>query len=378
MNVLLFPSAYYPAVGGVEVLTANLAKTLQRNGHQVEVWTYASDGANPVDNVDGITVRRFSFDLPSRSSLRPKFTLAAMRTFKSMLDAARSFNPDVLHVQCFSGNGAYAAALAAGKRLPLIVTLQGETVMDDHAIYDRSVTMRLALRMAARMAYVTTGCSQFTLDHAAERVGIHPRRREVIFNGVDLQIAEEPVVLPGRPFFAALGRVVRNKGFDLLLDAYELFAAKEPDTDLVIGGIGPELASLKSRCEQGVLAGRVHFLGRLRQGQVAHVMRASVAVAVPSRVEPFGIVVLEGWRAGVPVIVTSSGGPPEFVEDGVTGLVVDPRDRIALADALIRTAGDPSLRQRIAGAASARLGQFSWDAISGEYERLYGASGGKR
>lgn len=374
MNIILFPSAYHPAVGGVEVLTANLARTLRRNGHGVEVWTYASDGEAAVDEVDGITVRRFAFDLPSKSTMRPSFVRDAARTFKSMWDAAARFDPDVLHVQCFSGNGAFAAALAAARRRPLIVTLQGETIMDDHAIYDRSVVLRAALRMASRNSYVTTGCSQFTLDDAVQRVGIRPKRMEVIFNGVDLDVVEEPVALPQRPFFAALGRVVRNKGFDLLLDAYEAFAATENETDLVIGGTGSELDALKRRCEETGLGGRVHFIGRLRPGQVATVMRTSIALAVPSRVEPFGIVVLEGWRAGVPVIVTSSGGPQEFVQDGVTGLVVDPHDRVALTEALTGLAGDSSLRQRLGAAGRAQISEFSWGSITAEYERLYDAS----
>ena len=78
----------------------------------------------------------------------------------TMASALRLFAPDVLHVQCFSVNGVYAAALARIFRTPLVVSLQGETVMDDHDIYERSASLRLGLRIGLRTASAVTGCSE--------------------------------------------------------------------------------------------------------------------------------------------------------------------------------------------------------------------------
>jgi glycogen(starch) synthase len=92
---------------------------------------------------------------------------------------------------------------------------------------------------------------------------------------------------------------------------------------------------------------------------------------MPSRLEPFGIVVLEGWRAGTPVLCTSYGGPPEFVDDGVTGLLVDPFDTDAVATALDRLLGDAALRRSMGAAGAARVRGFGWPVIAEQYRSIY-------
>jgi glycosyltransferase involved in cell wall biosynthesis len=83
------------------------------------------------------------------------------------------------------------------------------------------------------------------------------------------------------------------------------------------------------------------------------------------------MVVLEAWKAGTPAIVTANGGPPEFVRDGVDGLVVDPLDVEALAEQLGHLLGDRELRRRLAAEGTARLPEFAWPEIARQYEDVY-------
>src|SRR4051794_41117444 len=172
MRVALMPSAFHPAVGGVEELTRRLALELRSRGHTVEVWTSRRDDDDwPTrDTVDGIAVRRFTFPAP-RANTRAALAwpTQAMSQLSAMRASLKEFRPHVLHVQCFSTNGAYATALSRLTRTPLIVTLQGETVMDDRDIYQHSTFLRLALRQGLRRATVVTGCSKFTIDDAVRR-----------------------------------------------------------------------------------------------------------------------------------------------------------------------------------------------------------------
>jgi glycosyltransferase involved in cell wall biosynthesis len=92
---------------------------------------------------------------------------------------------------------------------------------------------------------------------------------------------------------------------------------------------------------------------------------------MPSRLEPFGIVVLEAWDAGRPVVATDRGGTSEFVTDGEDGLLVDPNDLAALAGALDRLADDPALARRLGRAGRAQVPRFSWDVLAQEYRDLY-------
>lgn len=375
MRVALLPSAYAPAVGGVEVLTARLAHHLALRGHEVEVWTSRShnDELPSDERIDDVVVRRFVFTMPRMAAgSLVRFPFEATSTLRQMRRAARAFRPHVLHVQCFSGNGAYATALSSLSSTPLVVTLQGETVMDDHDIYDHSVALRQALRVGLRSAHAVTACSDFTLTDARARFGLAPSKGRVIFNGVDEEAAEEPSLeVPFDRYVLALGRVVRKKGFDLLLEAFARVAPNHPDVGLVIAGDGPELASLRAMAADLGLTDRVGLPGRVGRGGVAAMMRRAEVFVMPSRVEPFGIVALEAWRAGVPVVVTSRGGAAEFVEHGITGLVADPLDVSVLSLAVESLLESSTLRRRLADAARASVRNFGWDRITKEYEEVY-------
>jgi glycosyltransferase involved in cell wall biosynthesis len=100
-------------------------------------------------------------------------------------------------------------------------------------------------------------------------------------------------------------------------------------------------------------------------------MAGALAVVVPSRLEAFGIVALEAWRSGTALVMTSRGGASEFVRDGIDGLLVDPEDQRALADALQRVAESTCLRHALAEAGQRRVPEFTWARVAQEYERIY-------
>jgi glycogen(starch) synthase len=378
-RIALLPSAYPPALGGVEELTRHLALALVEAGDQVEVWTLHGDDARPesVELRDQLVVRRFPMPLPGRkwTSIRRSTTIGP-RSLSALRHAVAAFRPDVLHVQCFGPNGAYATVLARLTGLPLVVTLQGETMMDDSDIFESSRVLRASLRSGLRRAAAVTGCSAFTLEDAERRFGLVRGRGRVIPNGVDLQEtpSDEPddgPVPPEKPYIFAVGRVVEKKGFDLLLAAYAGMDESLRSADLVIGGAGPALDELRALAGTLGVAERVHFVGRLSRQQVSRFTASARLFVVPSRLEPFGIVILEGWRAGVAVVATSRGGPPEFVRDGQDAVLVDPYDTSTLASTLEGLLSDVDRRNAIAAAGQARVGSYAWPVIAGRYRELY-------
>jgi glycogen(starch) synthase len=403
-RVALLPSAYPPALGGVEELTRHLALALVDAGDDVEVWTLHGDDSRPetVEVRDELIVRRFPMPLPGGkwSSMYRSATIGP-RTVFSLRNAIDAFRPDLLHVVCFGPNGAYATLASRLAGLPLVITLQGETVMDDSDIFQTSSTLRSALRRGIRSAAAVTGCSAFTLADAEQRFGLAPGRGLVIPNGVDLDedhtgteseaktdsgdgrtggagtsgsaasgSAPEPEP-PGCPYILALGRVVEKKGFDLLLAAYAGMDVARRTVDLVIGGAGTALEDLRESARGFGIADRVHFVGRLSRGQVARFMAGAEIFVMPSRLEPFGIVVLEGWRAGVAVVATTRGGPPEFVRDGEDGVLVDPFDTTAFTSALERLVGDDDWRRSVAAGGRARVVEFAWPTVAERYRTVY-------
>jgi glycogen synthase len=335
-----------------------------------------------VEILDGLVVRRLPLPLPATNvSAVYRSAVTGTRTLQSLRNAVAAFRPDLLHVQCFGPNGAYALALSRLTGLPLVVSLQGETVMDDTDVFESSRALRFSLRTALKSAAAVTGCSAFTLADAVDRFGLEPGRGQVIPNGVDLDT--EPAsngdpdrfVAPGgdsgRPYVLALGRVVEKKGFDLLLAAYAAIDDDRRSADLVIGGQGEALDGLRRRASELAVGDRVHFVGRLSREQVAQAMAGAAMFVMPIRLEPFGIVILEAWRAGTAVVATNRGGPPEFVRDDGDGVLVDPFDTARFAAALEGLLVDPERRRRIAEAGRVRVPEFAWTAVAEQYRRLY-------
>lgn len=156
---------------------------------------------------------------------------------------------------------------------------------------------------------------------------------------------------PDLPVVLASGRITKEKGFDLLIDA---LAHVSTPVQLVIAGDGHHAAALRAR---SVLAPhRVEFLGWADAATLASWMQVATIIAVPSAwPEPFGIVGLEAMRAGKPVVATKVGGIGEWLQDGVSGIAVSPRDAAAFGFALQELLADPAMRARMGAAGLERV-----------------------
>ena len=372
-RVALVPSSYDPHVGGVEEHARNLARLLHARGHAVEVWTVDRGEHLSTRTLDGVRVRYLPTPLPARTrEALGDFAASAMPAWHSWTDALRDFRPDVLHVQCFGPNGLYALALLQTRRVPLVLSSHGETFADDHRVFDHSRLLRLGLRRACRKASAVTGCSSVVTDDLRLRFGA--KDPVVVPNGVDLDECRAEPASPGFdasvPTVFAIGRIERIKGFDLLLRAFAR-ADLPSGVRLVVAGDGGALPSLRALASELGVGARTDFPGRLERAQVAASMAAATVNVVPSRVEAFGIVVLEAWRSGRPLIATNRGGPGTLVTDGVDGLLVDPDDTDAFPRTLERVVSDPELALRLAAAGAQTVRRYTWDTVVDRYEDLY-------
>lgn len=157
---------------------------------------------------------------------------------------------------------------------------------------------------------------------------------------------------PNAPLLLAMGRLHKNKAFDVLLRALALL----PEAYLWLAGEGEERAALQALAESLGVARRVRFLG-WRHDREALAAACDVYV-VPSRHEPFGNVILDAWGAGKPLVASDSQGPRQYVVEGESGILVPVEDHRALADGIREVLRLPELAQRL-GAAGRR--QFERD-----------------
>jgi glycosyltransferase involved in cell wall biosynthesis len=157
-----------------------------------------------------------------------------------------------------------------------------------------------------------------------------------------------------------VGRFVRKKGFDVLIEALAILRDRGTPLQTVMIGDGAELAAVRARAKELKLGRIVRFPGALKHTQVVRVMRRAALVALPCIVDHDGnqdalpTVLLEAAACGIPAVATRIAGVPEIVRDGLTGRVVAPGDAVALADALLSMMTSPSRRARMGAAARLR------------------------
>ncbi|GGB38123.1 putative glycosyl transferase [Flexivirga endophytica] len=357
-RIWLAPSAFFPARGGVEELTLQLAREYQRRGHEVSVIVHRHpEGLPEHDEVEGVRVARVPFDLPGR---RPALIAGYPISMGRQLGVLRRLGPapDVIHVQCAANQVATLTTYATLRRVPLVITTQGEVTMDAAQVYQRSSQMRAVLRAGARRADALTACSRHAGDDAAT---VAPRFSgcEVVPNGVDVS-QWTVTALPGSPVYAAWGRHVPQKGLDLLISAFALVRKTVPDAVLRIGGDGPESPHLREIAGPGV-----EFTGALDRKGVQRLLEGCRVAVVPSRLEPFGIVALEAMAAGRSVVWSTNGGLADAT--GGIGWGVDPTDVEALAGAMIEANARPVAPDQV----RAHAETMSWRAIAERYLAIY-------
>ena len=377
MKIALFPSAFHPNLGGVEELTRQVAHALRRRDHRVAVVSQRFPLDLPIyEEFEGLPLHRVAF-VGAPQGYHPR-SLKARATWLHRRAAAEretarlveEIEPDLIHVQCAGPNAYYAHQAARASGLPLVLSAQGELTMDASGLYQNSGWMRGALREILRDAARITACSRDALadlETFAAPLSLAGRAR-VIYNGISLdEFAQTPdAYAHSRPYIFAIGRFVAQKGFDVLLRAFA--RANLENFDLIIAGDGPQRESLQTLARE---VPRVTFWGRAEREDVVRLMRGCAWFVLPSRVEPQGIVNLEAMAAGRAVIASRTGGVPEIVRDGETGILVPPADVESLARALQELAMQPRRRAALGAAGLERAQKFDWNELATQYEEVY-------
>lgn len=155
-----------------------------------------------------------------------------------------------------------------------------------------------------------------------------------------------------------LSALDKTKDYPTFLKTAAIVVQKNPAIHFVIAGKGKEERHIRQLIRQLNLEHRVHLLG-FRTDVVA-VMKSLDIFLITSVIEGLGTIVLEAFAAGTPVVATHTGGIPEMVEDGVTGLMAPARDPNQLAECVLRLTEEPVLRERLTTNASHRLQQFTY------------------
>jgi glycosyltransferase involved in cell wall biosynthesis len=360
MRVAFVASEYPPHVhGGLGVHVEALAAALAAQSVQVELFVPDRPGYQQPPR--GVRLR----PVPTVSSGIEDYSIGFWIDFcvgVLALNDRLDTTFDLVH--CHDWMTALAGAgLHVRYGLPLIFNVHLPQVMHPH----------LELEMLG-LTLATTGVVN------SEQVRQEVQHRDpalpacvVVPGGVDTNRFQPPTAerVGTDPTVLFVGRLVPQKGVDILLRSFAILRRRIPNANLVIAGDGDQDLYLRRLARYFGLPPRVAFVGWQTGDALVRLYQRIEAVAVPSRYEPFGLVALEAMSCGRPVVASRSGGLAEIVEDGRTGYLVPPGDHLRLAQRLAWLLLNERVRRTLGGAARKRALRYEWRHVASATKQLY-------
>ncbi len=351
VRVGMFSDSYLPRISGVVRSIESFVAELRRQGHHATIFAPGYQGY--IDR-DPDVVRFPSVRAPGV----PDFPLA-IPVARRFVSAVRGRRLSVVHTHSPFLMGAAGRHAARRLRLPLVFT--HHTMYSEYVHYVPFVSQRFSREVVTR--YTARYCNECAAVIAPSRVveahlraaGVHTRIEVLPTAGLELERFDrlDPAWVRPRygipreaPLLITVGRLAREKRFDMLFAAFARAARGGPERLLVVGG-GPQAAELRDAVGGLGIAGQVVFTGPLSHERVLDCYAAADVFAFASPTETQGLVVVEAMAAGLPVVAVGAGGVVEAVGDGVTGLLTAPGPE-ALAAAIRRMLDDGALRHRCA------------------------------
>lgn len=405
MRIMIVHSYYAPEIyGGAEYSVKKLAETLQEQGHIVRV--ICSGEKNILEKIDGVEVQRLKLKTLYRASdvggaPRWKRLLSHIIGIWNLgnigiLDAAvKDFLPDVVHTNCLYGITPVIWKVAQQNSVRVVHTLRDYHLMCPLVALSCKITggkkctrsqigcklHRVMNRMHSSYVDCVTAPSRCTLDVLLNAHFFKKSEQVVIPNAIDFATEKVQELLEYRRIqlpikntivFVYLGTLSEQKGIRWMLKAFQLLP-KEIRSELIIAGKGELENIVKQACTTDP---RVQYVGFLSEREVNQLMKKCDVLICPSLWdEPFGRVVLDAYKNGMPVISSDRGALPELVKNEMTGFIVRAEDVNLLSGAMMRFIDDRSLILSFGENALDELYKYSLSNQARAFERIY--SGGK-
>ncbi len=363
MRLLFAIKGLVVAGGGAERVFVDVANALARRGHEVHVATFDKPGQALFYDLDpAIPVHLLGAGdpgVPTPRSNLPKIMFGIRKL-------ARDLKPDA------------AVAFMHSTYVPVAFGLTGTgvpLVLSEHtsaAHFNERPLQRALVRLVQKRSYAKTVVSDVIRDehppHWRNNIAVLP-------NPVDMDAFRRAQTIEPEKLILCVGGLRVEKGQDVLIEAFDRIAGDHPDWRLRLVGDGVTRPQIEQQVAQSIHGDRIEIAGVQKdvEGEYA---RAAIAV-VPSRYESLALVAVEAMASGRPVIgFADCAGPAKLIEDGINGLLVDPReDRAgALAEAMDRMIRDAKLRQSMGSRAPETVIEYSADAVLAQWENLLAAA----
>lgn len=360
MKLLFFIS--HLQAGGAERVCVTLCNHWADRGWDITLATF-DDGSRPPFFHLSPRVRHVCLGLERRSTGLVHSVMNNARRVARLRKFVREEKPGRI-LSFIDATNVLALIAAAGTGIPVVVSERVDPA--HHAIpVAWRILRRLVYRWAFAIAVQTRSSAAFFPAAWQKRIAVIPNPVPELAPGA--AGALEPA--RARRSIVAMGRLERQKGFDLLLRAFASIAPTRPEWDLTILGEGSERGALAAAISRLGLSGRIALPGR--EPDAAGALRRADLFVLPSRYEGFPNALCEAMACGLPVIAFDCpSGPADIVRDGVDGRLVPAEDVDALAAALHELTGDAALRGAFGARAIEVATRFSLERIAAIWERV--------
>jgi 1,4-alpha-glucan branching enzyme len=379
MRILILSWEYPPlTVGGLGRHVYELSKALAQKGIKVHVITLGGRGLPQRQIINGVLVHRTpAISMPGDSFLDWVFQLN-LQIYELARQIWLRWPCDLVHGHDWLV-GEASRMLANRYRVPLLATIHATEQGRNHGLHNetqRNIDARERELISASEKVIV--CSQAMRSEMTDVFKLSADQVAVIPNGIDVSTLTpthglSSIALPDTgKVVAFLGRFVKEKGVELLIEAAGEICRNRAGIHFVMAGRGPLQDQLKHRTRELGISERVIFPGFVDdRGRNTILARATVSV-FPSLYEPFGIVALEAMGAGVPTIVSDTGGLAEIVDHGINGWKVYPGDLWGLIRTLEYVLDNPVEARRVADEGRRKtINVYGWPAIAQSTLEVY-------
>ncbi len=375
MRILMLSWEYPPRIiGGISRVVYDLAQNLGKYGNEVHVVTCWEPGTKENEIDKNVTVHRVHvYNNPSNNIVEWVMQLNfAMLEYSIELIRKTSF--DIIHGHDWLI--AYAArVIKKSFSIPLITTIHATEYGRNFGIHNEMQrTINNVERWLGDESDRIIVNSLYMQEELKTIFNIDQDKIKIINNGVNLKKFDNICIDASfRQNYAArnekivffVGRLVNEKGVQVLLNAIPKILANYNDVKFVIAGKGPYLNNLLELSQRLNITNRVYFTGFVSEEVLLKLYKCSDIAVFPSTYEPFGIVALEGMVAGVPVVVSDVGGLKEIVNHREDGMKFNSGNSDSLADCIIELLKNEGLCSKIRNSALEKVHRlYSWDNIS--------------
>ena len=364
------------AHGGTEIAAYNLAVNMAERGHEIDVFTASINSKDSVETSEGMKIHRYSTNLSIASA-----NLSLKLMYKPLDE-----NVEIVHAHYnIPLPDLSASRYAKKKNLPFVITYHADAQETGGnfirntatALYNRYVLDRVLSNADAIIA-----TSNSYIDES-KYLGKYRDKIKVVPNGINLRdfkvdLSKEEcrsrLGLPcDKKIILFFGNVVAYKGPDVLLNAFEIIKKSYPDVILLYAGRGGMQADLQKLSEEMSISDSVIFAGFVEEELKPLYYHSADIFCLPSvtLAEAFGIVNLEAMACGLPVVSSKLGGIPDVIQNGKNGIIVEPGNVEALANALLKLLEDDELQVKMSLEGKSMSEDYSWTKIAEETEKIY-------